>query len=151
MIIEFVGLPGAGKSTLEEVVVGELQRRQRAVLTRQDLVQELIAEQNGVRRDADPVRRRLSTALYKFTLLNVSRKGAAGVRLPDLRHAHVRRAAMRLAESRLIVDHFDHERGVANLSEGMFQHALSLAVWRAASSWSSRPSTFPASRPASRA
>ena len=68
MIIEFCGLPGAGKSTLEAAVLAELGRRNRLVISREVLVQELISAQNSVQRDAGSVRRRISTGMYKAHL-----------------------------------------------------------------------------------
>ncbi len=129
MIIEFCGLPGAGKSTLEAAVLAELERRNRLVINREVLVQELIGAQNSVQRDAGAVRRRISTGMYKAHLYKHALE-VSGLSVLESRHSHVRRAAMRVAESVALQTNFDHGRGIANLSEGLAQHSLSLHVWR---------------------
>jgi len=134
VIIEFIGLPGAGKTSLERALLAEIKRRGRAVMSRAEAVEALASVCSPFSRDRGVLLRRLSTLCYKLSLIRefIALTGELLV-CGDLLHLHRMRAAMRVVEDLRL-----HRLGgsaqmagrILNLSEGLGQHLIALWAWR---------------------
>ena len=134
MIVEFVGLPGAGKTTLENALVDALARRGVPVMRREEAVSTYITDYVGISRTRSSILRRLSTALYKLRLfLMTMARPSPLLELNSLKRPHLLRAALRLAEDQCLYrwaeQHLQHPT-VLDLAEGYSQHSAALLVWR---------------------
>ena len=138
MIIEFVGLPGAGKSTLERLVLARLESEGAIVTSRQMITEAFVRSTTALSRDGNAILRRISTAGYKAMLLRAALGSHTRLRLREFPHAHLRNVATRCAESHLLAAYAAHHAEVVNLSDGRFQHRLSVAVWRAMAGFDDR-------------
>src|SRR5690606_14158073 len=99
LIVEFVGLPGAGKSSLEAALVSQATLAGGSEWGRRQLVERLISEYSGLPRNGEAFVRRASTALYKFRLISDCLMGRGmHARAGDLVSRHRLRALMRIAE-----------------------------------------------------
>lgn len=134
MIVEFLGLPGAGKSSLERALITEIKRRGWKVMSRAEAVEALALQCSPFPRDRAAVFRRLSTLCFKLSILRECLAINGGLLVwGDLMHFHRMRAAMRLVEDLRL-----HRLGrsalksghILNLSEGLAQHLVALSAWR---------------------
>lgn len=127
MILEFLGLPGAGKSTLEHAIIAAMNRSGERFDSREVLVQALIEAQVPIPRSSSLLRK-VSTALYKQKLLQSALR--IGLAPNEVVNGVLRRAALRVAESAALTQlAAAHQRRV-NLSEGLAQHQLAMMAWR---------------------
>ena len=134
MIIEFLGLPGAGKSSLEQALIREFEERNRQVLTRAQAVDMLASSYSPFPRNRSPFLRKISTLAYKLVLLkNVINKLGRQFSLWDLLHIHRIRAAMRVIEDLFLYrmpPSLMKQEEILIISEGIGQHLVGLHAWR---------------------
>ena len=134
MIIEFIGLPGAGKSSLERALLVEFNRRGWGVMSRAEAIEALALDCSPFPRDRGALLRRLSTLCYKFSLMRecIAFTGEL-LAWRDILHLHRMRALMRVLEDLRL-----HRLGastrmtrrILNLSEGLGHHLVALRAWR---------------------
>ncbi len=134
MLVEFVGLPGAGKTSLQGAFEHQAKLAGLNLWSRRQLIDRLISESSRLPRDGAGVLRRASTALYKFKLLaDCVAEEKIPLRVKDIFSKHTLRALLRVAEDvRLYrADHSENSliRYVV-LAEGLCQHLAALEVWR---------------------
>ena len=99
MIIEFVGLPGAGKSSLEKAILFKFEQLGWNIMSRNEAVEILAWDCSPLPRDRSHWLRRLSTLLYKISLFVelISYLGDFLV-MRDFLPLHRMRAAMQVVE-----------------------------------------------------
>lgn len=134
MIVEFAGLPGAGKSSLEKAVIKKLESRGWSAKPRDAAVRSLAARCSPFPRDRCTISRRLSTLCYKSSLLwELLSNSERLLSLMDFLSIHRTRAALRVIEDLRL-----HRLGncdepaqqIINTSEGLAQHVIALSAWR---------------------
>lgn len=134
MIVEFVGLPGAGKSSLEAALLQQLKLAGVDTHGRRRLVEQLISGCSPLPRDRIGFFRRISTALYKSSLLTDCLLGkTVSMRAADLGSRHRFRALLRVSEDMRLYRSEQvalASKRCVNLSEGLCQHLAALEVWR---------------------
>jgi hypothetical protein len=134
MIVEFCGLPGAGKTTFEAAVVAALSRAGRKVMKRDEVRQAYIRATIWPYHSAGSPMRRLITALYKGRLL------LASVKL-EIRNGGLWRLAgktpllcsMRTAEDTFLMSWFStthSDETIFIMHEGVAQNLAAERVWR---------------------
>lgn len=134
MILEFCGLPGAGKSTLEREIVAILAQRGHPLLRRDETVIQYIRATLWSGYTRNSMTRRFVTAAYKASLL----RSAFSPRV--MRHnpvsfakVHRLRTSMRLAEDIRLCEWFASNQSAAHLldlSEGPTQHLSACYAWQ---------------------
>ena len=134
MIVEFFGLPGAGKTTLENATLRVLAQRGITPLLRDDAVSSYIASWSHVPRDRFTPARRAASALYKARLFGQSLISTPRLLRPaEVAVPHLVRSATRMAENTYLypwIRSRSHEFGIAVLCEGIVQHAIAHSAWR---------------------
>ena len=134
MIVEFFGLPGAGKTSLESALLEALAPRGLSIVSRDEAVSELIDAWSGIRRDPPSLLSRGSSAFYRWRLV----RDALTARPPlldlsALRHPHLVRAARRVAENARLYPWLRKPASgnrIAILCEGIIQHLIAYTAWR---------------------
>lgn len=134
MILEFCGLPGAGKTTLEKALVAALIQHSHQIRERDQVTVDYIRATIWSGYSHGATIRRAVTALYKARLLvaafgsEIRRHNPAG-----FTKAHLLRCSMRLAEDICLGEWFAATMQadvIANLSEGMTQHLAACTAWQ---------------------
>jgi|GEM_PF-2818716 len=134
MILEFCGLPGAGKSTLEKELVASLTKRNSQVLLRDQAVMENIRTTIWSHYSSDVQIRRFITAIYKFYLLAAAFEAdIRKVNPASYTSRHLLRCSMRLTEDVRLGEWFVRNslpHSVLNMSEGIVQHISACFTWQ---------------------
>ena len=133
MIIEYVGLPGSGKSTLRAALMSLMDVEGTSTYTREDLQQQMISKLVPLSRQG--ITRRVSTAIYKANLTyRALTSESTQLKFSELAHPHIARAARRLIESQMLhkeVTNLTETQNVLfDMDEGICQNFISLNVWR---------------------
>lgn len=134
MILEFCGLPGAGKSTLEKELVALLAQQEPPLLQRDEAVIGYIrATLWSGYSQASPMRR-CATAAYQARLLLASFTPQIMRENPvSFANVHLLRTSMRLAEDIHLGEWFASNlpaTNLLNLSEGAIHHLAACHVWQ---------------------
>ena len=143
MIIEYAGLPGSGKTTLQQALASHFEHYSAAPTCRDVLQQQLIERQVLLRRYK--WMRRASTALYKAQLTYLAMTSSEPRLLPaELGNLHLLRAAQRCIESQLLYGYIGMQSSqqLYDLDEGITQHFCSLRVWRRLLKPKQRPMSY---------
>jgi len=134
MIVEFCGVPGAGKTTLACALAVALQEASLDCLDREATVSRYVQHLLPLPRPPWVWVRRASTLLYRTNLLyRALFDEPAAVTVSELNRAHLLRSALRMTEDRrlyLWLGSNACHSWVANLGEGLVQHQAALRVWR---------------------
>ena len=131
MIVEYTGLPGSGKTTLQQTLARPLERFGVTPMHRYELQQKVI--QQRISLDRSSWLRRVSSAAYMAQLaIRAMTSSETRLRLTELASPHLIRAAQHCIESQLLYEYIGQQnRGCwCDLDEGVTQHFCSLRVWR---------------------
>ena len=134
MILEFCGLPGAGKSTLERELVAILAQRGHPLLLRDEAVIDYIRAKLWSGYSQTSAMRRFATAAYKASLLRATFAPRIMHHNPvSFAKVHLLRTSMRLAEDIRLSEWFAFNLPATSLlvlSEGVIQHLSACHAWQ---------------------
>ena len=99
MLIEYIGLPGSGKSSLEKAISEKLNSQDLQVISRNEAVDLLCSSIFPISRGGNVIFRKISSGLYKVLLYVDTLLSLYKYTIPlDFLIPHRTRAAMRIAE-----------------------------------------------------
>ena len=134
MLIEYIGLPGSGKSSLEKAISQKLNSKDLQVISRNEAVDLLCASIFPISRGGNVIFRKISSGLYKVLLYVDTLLGLYTYTIPlDFFIPHRTRAAMRIAEDIRLYKFSSSEifsKSYLLLSEGILHHLSALHFWR---------------------